>query len=562
MKAKRLLTMLAAWLTAGAAAVSLTSCGNVSFETTASSEQTAEVCRIGLYTPISGDYLFTSAWGDTGADRDLRSLLHGAENVSIAQENIYAANPSVISAVSTTDGTDGSRTYTYTLVSGLCYSDGSSLTAKDYVFSVLLQSSADFGSLSGDNTAYQALKGYADFASGESSVFTGVRLLSDNCFSLTIDASSLPYYQEMLLTQVYPVPSAVIAPGAVIADDGEGAYLTGMTEEGLAATLEGENGYRRKPMVTAGPYMLQSIENGVYTLAANPYYTGGYYKRQPSVKLMTVETIDPSEDADDYDLIVGITGRDGFGKANKLLSEKKMSTSYSYDSLVVSSLSFSDSVDEGIRLALSQLIDGVEASDLLAGHWGQEPLGNIPLASSLYQSCYADLSSLSAKSYDVSDLLMTAGGGDPITLTYGYDPDDAEASALVSLLQKADEKEPLLKIETIPNGEDTDLRYTRTQYGKDWGAWKGLSDTSLSEMADDLSHTAYNVNSSRYNDKLTAFEQAYMETLPELPLAVYTACDLVGKRLIGYQQVDVYDDWTIWIQYARIVNLTREQVNS
>ena len=53
-----------------------------------------------------------------------------------------------------------------------------------------------------------------------------------------------------------------------------------------------------------------------------------------------------------------------------------------------------------------------------------------------------------------------------------------------------------------------------------------------------------------------------METLPELPLAVYTACDLVGKRLIGYQQVDVYDDWTIWIQYARIVNLTREQVNS
>ena len=119
-----------------------------------------------------------------------------------------------------------------------------------------------------------------------------------------------------------------------------------------------------------------------------------------------------------------------------------------------------------------------------------------------------------------------------------------------------------MTIETIPNGEDTDLRYTLTQYGKDWGAWKGLSDTSLSEMADDLSHTAYNVNSSRYNDKLTAFEQAYMETLPELPLAVYTACDLVGKRLIGYQQVDVYDDWTIWIQYARIVNLTREQVNS
>ena len=44
----------------------------------------------------------------------------------------------------------------------------------------------------------------------------------------------------------------------------------------------------------------------------------------------------------------------------------------------------------------------------------------------------------------------------------------------------------------------------------------------------------------------------YLSVLPDLPLAVYRGCDLVGKRLIGYQQVDVYDDWTIWIQYTRL----------
>ncbi len=558
MKIKRLLSLAAAGVFLS---LSLGACGSVSLETTENSEQTAEVCRIGLYTPISGDYLFTSAWGDTGADRDLRNLLHGAENVSIVRENTYAANPSVISSVSITDGTDGSRTYSYTLMSGLCYNDGSSLTAKDYVFSVLLQSSEDFGKLSGDHSAYSMLEGYEAYADGSSNIFTGVRLLSDKSFSLTIAADSLPNYQEMLLTQVYPVPSAVIAPGAVVADDGEGAYITGMTEEILASTLEGENGYRRQPMVTAGPYQLQSIDNGVYTLSANPYYAGGYYKRQPSVKLMTVETVDPAE-AEDYDLIVGITGRSGFNKANKLLSDGKMSVSYSYDSLVTSALSFSDTVQPEVRLALSELIDNTETSDLLAGHWGQEPLGNIPLASSLYQECFASLSSLSENSYDVSDLLTAVNNGEPVVLTYGYNPDDEDSVALIPLLEKAADSEPLLQIEAVENAAEPDLYYTRTQLGKDWGAWQGLSHTNISEAAFDLQHTAYNPNSTRYSEKLAQFEQEYMKVLPNLPLAVYKACDLVGKRLIGYQQVDVYDDWTIWIQYSRIVNMTREEVNS
>ena len=141
----------------------------------------------------------------------------------------------------------------------------------------MLQSSLRLGRLSGDNTAYAQLEGYEAYASGESEYFSGVRLLSDTSFSLTIDEDYLPDYQEMMLTQVYPVPMSVILPGGELADDGEGATVSGMTDEALAATLEGANGYRRMPMVTAGPYMLESVEDGVYTLVANPYYSGGYY---------------------------------------------------------------------------------------------------------------------------------------------------------------------------------------------------------------------------------------------------------------------------------------------
>ena len=177
MKLKRL---AAAFVAGMMAMLTLAGCSTVTLEgDDQPAVQSEEVCRVGVYSAICGDYLFTSAWGDCGGDRDLRSLLHGAENVTVVTENTYAANTSVISSVSITEGDTGSRTYTYNLVSGLCFSDGSPLTAKDYVLSVLLQSSPAFGRLSGDNTAYAQLEGYEAYATCESQYFSGVRLLSD-----------------------------------------------------------------------------------------------------------------------------------------------------------------------------------------------------------------------------------------------------------------------------------------------------------------------------------------------------------------------------------------------
>ena len=154
-------------------------------------------------------------------------------------------------------------------------------------------------------------------------------------------------------------------------------------------------------MVTAGPYMLESVEDGVYTLAVNPYYAGGYYKRQPSISRMSVETADLT-DGGEYDLIVGITGRTGIQAANKLLGADQMATAYYYDSLTVSSLGFDDSVSTEVRQALSAMLDTQQAADLLAGNWGQGAVGNIPLASSYYQSCYATMSASNTVSVDAA----------------------------------------------------------------------------------------------------------------------------------------------------------------
>ena len=355
------------------------------------------------------------------------------------------------------------------------------------------------------------------------------------------------------------MPMSVILPGGELTDDGEGATVSGMTDEALAATLEGANGYRRIPMVTAGPYMLESVEDGVYTLVANPYYSGGYYKRQPTITRMSVETADLTEGGD-YDLIVGITGRTGIQAANKLLGADQMATAYYYDSLTVSSLGFDESVPVGVRQALSVLIDTQQAADLLAGNWGQGAVGNIPLASSYYQSCYATMSASTVISVDAAQLLEEANGGEPVELTYGYDPDDAEAVTVLRLLEEAAEQQPLLSITAVENAEQPDLYFQQVTSPKNWGAWQGLKGTSLEESAAQLRRTGFDTNSTRFSEKLAAFEMEYMEQLPTLPLAAYRACDLVGKRLIGYQQVDVYDDWTVWIQYTRLFVPTSSEV--
>lgn len=557
MKLKRL---AAALLSAGIAAMSLSGCFGIELgDGTTETAPLEDACRVGLYTPIDGDYLFTSAWGDSGADRDLRSLIYGGETVSVTAENTFTYNPSVISSVSISDGADGSRTYTYTLLSGLSYSDGSALTAQDYVFSVLLQSSPEFGALSGDNTAYEALEGYQAYASGETDTFTGVRWISDRQFSLTIAADWLPYYQEMLLTQVTPYPMAVLAPDATLDDAGDGASLTGLTTDGLDGTINGANqdGYRYLPTVTAGAYVLTASENGVYTLDANPNYAGGYYKHQPNIQHLEVETA-RLDGTGDYDLIVGVTGRFGMESANRLLTDGTMSGSLSYDSMVVSALSFDSSVSDEVRQALACLIPVTDAADTLAGHWGQEALGNIPLASSYYTSCYAAISGLRQDHDPVEAelLLEEAGGGEPVVLRYGYDPSDPEAEAVWELLEAADEQSDLLQIQPVTDGSAAELTYTRRQESKTWNPWADYADGILSSEAANLRTTAFNPNSNRFIEKLYAFEEAYTLQLPELPLAVYRATDLYSDRLIGYQEVDIYDDWTVWIQYARLVDLS------
>ena len=249
--------------------------------------QTGTKATVGSVTRMSGEF-FTDMWGNNTSDVDVRALIHGLSTVSWTLDRQYGIDPMVVRlATASTDG-DGNKTFVFTLNDNLRYSDGSAITAADYVFSVLFQSAKETAALGAKALTYGYLVGYEDYFTGENDVFTGVRLLSDTQFSLTVSSENLPYFYELMYVNVTPYPISVIAPECEVRDDGEGAYIDGpFTVELLEKTvLDPENGYKTHPGVTSGAYMLTGYDaqKGVATFMVNPYYAGNYQGIKPVIE--------------------------------------------------------------------------------------------------------------------------------------------------------------------------------------------------------------------------------------------------------------------------------------
>jgi len=263
--------------------------------TAAFAEDTAEdnSLIVGSVTQLSGNF-FTAMWGNNTADIDVRQLLNDYQTIAWTSDGLYTVNTTAVSDV-TTRLVNNNRRYTFTLYDDLYYCDGSNITAKDYVFSILLESCPQIAQLGGENVSMGHLVGYDAFASGESEVFSGVRLLGDYMFSLDVSSEYLPYFYEMAFANVTPYPMAVIAPGCDIADDGNGAYITGdFTAELLEDTImDPADGYLSHPSVTSGAYMLTEYdtEEHVAKFQINPYYKGNYEGQKPTIEYLTFKQV-------------------------------------------------------------------------------------------------------------------------------------------------------------------------------------------------------------------------------------------------------------------------------
>lgn len=242
---------------------------------------------IGVATKAAG-YFLSDQWQPNGTDSEIRYLLHGAATSEWVSQSHCQINQSVVAKHQLLQEESGQSTV-FVLQDGLMWSDGSPITAADYVFSVLLQASPvlrEFGA----KPAYEHIAGYDAYQNG--GVFSGVKMLDEKTFSLTVDSKYLPNFYEDVYKRVQPLPIDYIAPGLRVYDNGEGAFLSAaLSKELLETTLfDTVYGYMSHPKVSAGAYMLESFDtaSGEAVLRRNPYFIGDVHGAKPNIEVVKI----------------------------------------------------------------------------------------------------------------------------------------------------------------------------------------------------------------------------------------------------------------------------------
>ena len=329
MKLRKLLSLLLA----GAMVFSLASCqgqetvtnneSEAASSDTASSEAestepTENQLIIGTITQMESEF-YDPNFSNAATNYAMYDLLHGYTTVTSTKEGEYEYDPTVVASHEETENEDGTKTYTVTINDGLVWSDGTPITAKDYVFAVLLESSPEMAEIGYPSQAGYSLVGYDEYLEGSTENFAGVHLVDDMTYSLTVKASELPYHYDITYASLWPRPMHVIAPDADVEESEAGAAITGdFTSELLETTVnDPETGYRAHPSVVSGPYTLESFDVSAQqaVFKINPEYAGDYRGVKPSietliVKLVSSDTMMNELEAGTVDLLVETSGAD------------------------------------------------------------------------------------------------------------------------------------------------------------------------------------------------------------------------------------------------------------
>ena len=301
------------------------------------SEKADNSIILGNTTDLSGKFRY-AVFGATqpgAADLDVSNLATGLGTVETTKEGGYEYNKTVVKEHSEVDNEDGSRTYTITIYDDLKFSDGSAITAKDYlVFPLVFSSPVAVAAAGKDHKAGMNFVGFESFNTYDGTEgsgtkeFAGLRLIDDYTFSITISPDYLPYFYAVTYAGLTPYYRAMWIGDADVKDDGNGCYLT--------ESFYAKNGdkFEKADLITAtaqntdetypytGAYVVKSYDNSDKSsvLEINPYFKGNYEGAKPSIQKVVYKKIVSSTQLEDLkagtlDVIAGITGGDETNEA-------------------------------------------------------------------------------------------------------------------------------------------------------------------------------------------------------------------------------------------------------
>lgn len=309
------------------------------------SEKEDDSIILGNSTELSGKFRYASfgASSPGAADNDIMNLIVGLDTVAATKEGGYAWNDTVVKEHSEVDNEDGSRTITITIHDDLKFSDGSAVTAKNYVVRSMAFSTPVAAQAAGKDhmaamnmVGFEAFNAYDGTNAGTETAngvtvtkeLSGIRLLDEYTFSVTIDAQYLPYFYSITYGGFTAQSTALWIGDCDIADDGNGVYFTDdfYAKEGDSYVMA-DHIYKSAWNVDdsypySGPYMVESYDQAdkSVVLKANPEFKGNYEGTKPGIeKVVYKKVISETQMADltsgGIDVIAGITGGDATNEA-------------------------------------------------------------------------------------------------------------------------------------------------------------------------------------------------------------------------------------------------------
>ena len=332
---------------------------------------------IGNTTELSGN-LRHSTFGvssPAASDLDIDGLINGYSTVVANKVGDYQYDSTVVESHEDKVNEDGTRTFTVKIKNDLKFSDGTPITAKNFLyylmaFSTPITATKEGG---GSNTAGQAYVGYKEYSQFDgtndgkiiykkdkdgkdttdvdytiSKKFKGVRLIDEYTYSLTATEDYATYFYGITLAGLSPTAKAMYMGNNDVKDDGDGCYIVeaeNAADKFYNTKTEGEvtsytfASYIRKSATNTnqagedkipftGAYMIDNYDkaNKTCTLVRNDQYKGNFEGQKGGFdKIVYVNIVSETQltqlEQGDVNVVAGITGGTDTDAALKLVRD-------------------------------------------------------------------------------------------------------------------------------------------------------------------------------------------------------------------------------------------------
>lgn len=351
---------------------------------------------LGSNTELSGDFRYPG-WGGSSAgasDQDIQKLTVGYGTMETNQGGAYVWNETAVKDHTETDNDDGTATYTVTINEGLTFSDGTPITAVNYLAQVMAFSTPVAVAAGMPGTMGQSFVGYKEFnaytgeeAEGTSKIFSGIRLLDEYTFSVTVSSDYLPYYFAYTYAAFDPAPLGLwLGDGVEIKDDGEGCYLSDAfyakddAGEYVTTAHLNESRYDVSTYPFSGAYVITDWDQGTKqcTLTINPEFKGNFEGQTPSIETIVYVFVVSETQLEQLktgavDVLSGITGGDDTKAALAIVDDVNFSEVHYQRAgygKVEFECDFGPTMFPEVRQAITYLLNRTEFCQTFTGGYG------------------------------------------------------------------------------------------------------------------------------------------------------------------------------------------------